>query len=73
MIEPNVDPFKFYPPGSDAAIEKFCRCPVLDNGHGKGAWGGTKTSDGSPMFWISGDCPLHGQKVESSRKEDEQC
>lgn len=37
-------------PGSDAAREEGCSCPVLDNGHGRG--------DGP--FWIDMDCPLHG-------------
>lgn len=40
-------------PGSDKAIKKGCVCPVLDNAHGKGAYGSTNS------FWISGDCPLH--------------
>lgn len=37
-------------PGSDAALDMGCACPVLDNGHGRG----------SGPFWVSGDCPLHG-------------
>lgn len=36
-------------PGSDAALDQGCTCPVLDNGHGRG----------SGPFWISGGCPLH--------------
>lgn len=47
-------------PGSDAAREAGCRCPVLDNGHGKGAWGAALGEDGKPLFWISEGCPLHG-------------
>ena len=38
-------------PGSDAARERGCICPVLDNGHGRGPG----------PFWINGDCPLHGK------------
>lgn len=40
-------------PGSDAAIEQGCTCPVLDNAHGKG-WMGSPNH-----FWINGDCPVH--------------
>ncbi len=44
-------------PGSDAARELGCRCPVLDNAHGRGAWG---SSGDDAVFWINGDCPMHG-------------
>lgn len=46
-------------PGSDEAVKAGCLCPVMDNGHGKGAWG----RDGT--FWINGDCPLHAIKNRS--------
>ena len=37
-------------PGSDAAIEAGCTCPVLDNGHGKGVGGnGENTAGGLPL------------------------
>jgi hypothetical protein len=39
-------------PGSDAAIELGCTCPVLDNAHGR-------HDDG--LFWITSDCPVHGE------------
>jgi hypothetical protein len=43
-------------PGSCKAIKQGCKCPVLDNNHGRGfPWGDVRQS-----FWISGDCPLHG-------------
>jgi hypothetical protein len=41
-------------PGSEAAIKKGCKCPVLDNGRGRGL--------GNGHYWISGNCPLHGKK-----------
>lgn len=44
-------------PGSPEAIEQGCRCPALDNGHGRGSLSGT---DGEPLFWTVADCPLHG-------------
>jgi len=31
--------------------------PVLDNAHGRGAWG---SSGDDAVFWISETCPLHG-------------
>ena len=37
-------------PGSDAALDLGCTCPVLDNGHGRGPG----------PFWMAADCPLHG-------------
>lgn len=46
-------------PGSDAAREQGCRCPVFDNAEGRGAWG---SSGEDAIFWINGDCPLHGKK-----------
>ena len=59
-------------PGSNAAIEQGCTCPVLDNGHGVGAWGGVRNLNGSVTFWTSLDCPLHkawgkSKEVESDR------
>lgn len=45
-------------PGSDAARALGCTCPVLDNGRGRSAWGRSSLY-GDPVFWISGDCPLH--------------
>lgn len=43
-------------PGSDAAVAAGCTCPVLDNGHGLGAWG-------SPgLFWMARSCPVHEEK-----------
>lgn len=47
-------------PGSDAALRLGCKCPVMDNAHGEGC--GMKDTEGKPLFWISGNCPLHGHK-----------
>ena len=41
------------PPGSDAAIDEGCICPILDNGHGKGYMGIEGT------YVIAEGCPLH--------------
>ena len=45
-------------PGSDEAIAQGCTCSVLDNGRGRGAWGGIKTN-GELVFWITEGCPVH--------------
>lgn len=42
-------------PGSDEAIALGCKCPVLDNGHGKGF-----ILDGERVHWKNAKCPLHG-------------
>ena len=39
-------------PGSNAAVEKGCKCPVMDN-----------EEMPEDRKWVNGDCPLHG-KVE---------
>ncbi len=44
-------------PGSDAAIKRGCKCPVLDNAHGKGVMGLGKD------YWITEGCPLHDKEV----------
>lgn len=49
-------------PGSDKALQLRCQCPVLDNGHGKGARGS------SDQFWINHECPLHGVTEEEAHK-----
>jgi hypothetical protein len=45
-------------PGSPEAVEKGCKCPVMDNHNGEG-----RPSDGyDKSFWINRNCPLHGVK-----------
>lgn len=48
-------------PGSDKAIAAGCTCPVLDNAHGKGLQGWPDSKRSEAAFWISDDCPLHGE------------
>lgn len=48
-------------PGSKEAIDAGCKCPVLDNERGRGAYLG---EDGKPVFWISELCPLHGKDLQ---------
>lgn len=40
-------------PGSDAAIELGCTCPVMDNGHGNEQLGRERG------FWYTEGCPVH--------------
>jgi len=43
-------------PGSIAAQEQGCTCPVIDNRYGEGI----PHRDG-PLFWFTAGCPLHTQ------------
>jgi len=49
-------------PGSDEAVAAGCTCAVMDNRHGQGI----PSKDG-PLFWISGDCPLHARAVQEKK------
>ena len=46
-------------PGSDKAIAKGCKCPVMDNCHGKGYMGGMRGKDGKVIFVINLECEVH--------------
>jgi len=50
-------------PGSDAALAYGCRCPVLDNCHGKGY----QMQPG--LFVISNKCTLHAAPRKWLRKK----
>lgn len=45
------------PPGSTEAQEAGCRCPVMDNGRGRGLW---TDENGTTQYVMRQDCPLHG-------------
>jgi len=50
-------------PGSDEALALGCKCPVLDNEHGRGFPWPDAVPTGkppTPKFWITAGCPLHG-------------
>lgn len=52
-------------PGSADALAQGCRCPVIDNHHGKGAYG-----DGAKYGWIKhGDCPMHGANAATGKDD----
>ena len=53
-------------PGSDEALDMGCRCPVLDNAHGKGRhW-----QDGG-LYWINEECDLHAPAPTPTPNEEE--
>ncbi len=56
-------------PGSQAAINRGCTCPVIDNHHGEGV-----PMSGGTQFWMTAGCPVHApgpsclpQSMEPSR------
>jgi hypothetical protein len=55
-------------PGSDEALAQGCRCPVMDNAHGRGAWGTWDKPEGEKVFVMSGACPLHGEAVRQAKE-----
>ena len=57
-------------PGSDAAREQGCICPVLDNGHGRG-YMGYEDENGEPVFVTVVGCPLHAPLPPSRESESE--
>lgn len=50
-------------PGSPAAVEQGCKCPVIDNGHGAGVPMLDKEGGRQTAFWINAECPIHGIKT----------
>lgn len=58
--DPDAEPA---PPGSPAAIENDCTCPVYDNRHGRGSYKGNG-------YIRALDCPLHGVDPESAGGDD---
>ncbi len=47
-------------PGSDEAVASGCKCAVIDNDHGRGAY----LVKGEPVFWIAETCQMHCGKEE---------
>lgn len=59
--------------GSDAAIFGGCKCPVLDNHHGKGYMGGVKDEHGDTVYVTAQTCPLHGREETEPLKDIAGC
>lgn len=52
-------------PGSHAAVDTGCLCPVMDNANGAGV-----SIGGQTMHWISSQCPLHGSRVDDNNARE---
>lgn len=52
-------------PGSDEAVKRGCKCPIMDNHYGEGVF-----FNGAFQFWMAMDCPLHGQGTAYMPDED---
>ena len=50
-------------PGSQEAVSQGCKCPRMDNAHGRGYMGGFKDDDGNIVFVINHNCPIHGKNI----------
>lgn len=48
-------------PGSSEAVAKGCKCPVIDNAHGRGYMGNPE------VFVLQGNCPLHGEGTDYAK------
>ncbi len=55
-------------PGSEEAVSKGCKCPVLDNNSGRGYRGGMRGTGKETVFVMVEYCPLHGLKPSKARK-----
>lgn len=62
-----IEGFSSPNPGSDAALNMGCTCPVIDNGHGRGYMGGIKDNDGYTTFVFTEGCPVHGPRTKEAR------
>ena len=59
---------KILNPGSEEAIAAGCKCPVMENNHGRGYW---LSKEGRPEFVMAGNCPLHGLPKEIEKNGEE--
>ena len=64
---PTVGERSSFNPGSSHAVQRGCRCPVLDNAHGLGARG---TRGADAIFWVSSDCPMHQRMTGNEEEAD---
>lgn len=62
-------PMREHPtPGSREALALGCKCPVIDNRHGRG-WIGTPGA--TPLFVKAAHCPLHGTETQPNQEESQ--
>ena len=57
MKNTNNKQYKPPNPGSGKALELGCKCPIFDNGRGRGC--GWIDADGEVLFWINPECEIH--------------
>lgn len=58
-----AEEWKGGPPGSEKAGQNGCKCPVLDNAHGRGRYG-----DGEKYgWWVVASCKLHAEQDKNQR------
>ena len=56
-------------PGSKAALDKGCVCPVMDNHYGKGRpIRHPENGEMQRAFWINGECIIHGDNKAASKE-----
>lgn len=56
-------------PGSVDAKKAGCLCPVMDNGHGRGYYGGNgKDWDDGGIYVITVGCPLHSRSDDAAAR-----
>lgn len=55
-------------PGSIEARSKGCKCPMMDNGYGQGAY---TDAAGVTHFWISAECGMHREANETTPRDPE--
>lgn len=53
------------PPGSPEAVKLGCKCPRMDNGHGKGYMGV------AGVYVYHGECPVHPLPPQEWTEQDE--
>lgn len=59
------------PPGSEAALDQGCTCPVIDNAHGRGWRGGVKDKiTGETLYVYTHGCPVHCPVETQSKERD---
>ena len=56
-----ADTSKIPNPGSTEALDMGCRCPVIDNNHGRSPV--YVDEHGQSQWWINEECPLHGSQA----------
>lgn len=54
-------------PGSRAAVDQGCLCPIWDNAHGRGMSYGL---GGRTAWYTNTECPVHGEELRIMEARD---